>query len=227
MHVGTYLFAVKIHLSHVSPDRLAATRNFPCLPASRVIPRQLRQSNSPNVIQSGFTCDASSSIYCCNWDVRTGTVKVPTGWVKEPYSSTLASRELIPPSLSPRLSFLPPTTFSLSPAPRTSSIPNGGIDHQPECSETAPRPRCSQQGPKKPLILTHGPPNRIPQWTCDPVNSLQQTICEIRPCPSHVPSQTQTQTQHPVACATAKLDCILTTLIASFDLEEAARQPMF
>jgi hypothetical protein len=73
--LGTYLFAVKIHLSHLSPDRLAATRNFPCLPASQVIPRQLRQSNSPNVIQSGFTCDASSSIYCCNWDVRTGCGK--------------------------------------------------------------------------------------------------------------------------------------------------------
>ena len=118
----------------------SSTRNFPMLARFSVIPRQSRQSNSPNIIQSGSTCDASSSIYCCNRDVR--TVWVPTGWFRA-HSSTLASRGIDPP-LSPLLSFfLPPTTFSLSHAPQTSSIPNSGIDHQPECSETAPRPRCS------------------------------------------------------------------------------------
>jgi hypothetical protein len=144
-------FAVRIHLSYLSPDRLAATsipmwawaissiRNFPMLARFSVIPRQLRQSNSPNIIQSGFTCDRLAVFIACNWDVH--TVWVPTGWLTEPHLSTLASRQLL-------FSLLPPTTFSLSPAPQTSSIPNGGIDHQPECSETAPRARCSQQGPK-------------------------------------------------------------------------------
>jgi hypothetical protein len=87
-------FAVKIHLSYLSPDRLCCNQHsdvgmghlfdpqFPMLARFSVIPGQLRQSNSPNIIQSGFTCDASSSIYCCNWDVR--TVWVPTGWLTEP-----------------------------------------------------------------------------------------------------------------------------------------------
>jgi hypothetical protein len=50
--------------------------------------------------------------------------------------------------------------------------------------------------------------SHIPQ--CTWVNWLQQMMCEIGVCPSHAPRQTQTQ--HAVACATAKLDCILTTL---------------
>ena len=140
-----------------------------------VIPRQLRQSNSPNIIQSSFTCDASSSIYCCNWDV----LYVHSGYRQ---AGSQSPREHVSvPGIDPPF-LLPSPSFRRQPLACRSQK---RLRFQTVASITNPnaRRRLPGRGAQKPLILTHGLPNCILQWTCDPVNSLQQNDMRDPPLP--------------------------------------------